>query len=452
MDNTKDYQKEWEIEEHHLATKSVSKIWIIAALIIPFFSLFELPYGFEQFKHLLLPLLSISGFIFVVILIQKKYPLPSLIQIYGVSLILGFFFSYVATQTHIDNAHNYLMGVTSITLIRGMLYFGRVINLVAVTLINHFMAFIMLVLFRKESIIDIPNIESTLYFGVIFMIFSFVGMHIRYKLTRENFISSIKLKESFALIEEKNQNITDSITYAKRLQQAILPTLQALREFLPESFIYYKPKDIVAGDFYWMEHLKDITFIAAADSTGHGVPGAMVSIVCSNSLNRAVKEFGLTETGKILDKTRDLVLETFAKSNSDVKDGMDISLLAINKKQQQVSWSGAFNQLIYFSNGELKEILADKQPIGKTDNPKPFTTHNFELKAGDTFYLMTDGYSDQFGGEKGKKFKLKQFKEKILANSEKNLEQQKLILEKTFDDWKGALEQVDDVCIIGLKV
>lgn len=258
------------------------------------------------------------------------------------------------------------------------------------------------------------------------------------------------------LVDEKNKEITDSITYAKRLQEAILPPLKLVQEVFPESFILYIPKDIIAGDFYWMEHSGDFTFIAAADSTGHGVPGAMVSVVCSNALNRAVKEFKLTEPGLVLDKTRELVLETFAKSEGDVKDGMDISLLCVNRKKKSITWAGANNPLWYFNpakgGNELGEIKANKQPIGKTDNPLPFTTHSLPYIEGKILYLITDGYADQFGGPKGKKFKYKQLEELILSNQNKALSEQKIILEEAFNDWKMTYEQVDDVTLLGVKI
>jgi hypothetical protein len=204
-------------------------------------------------------------------------------------------------------------------------------------------------------------------------------------------------------------------------------------------------------------------FIAAADCTGHGVPGAMVSVVCSNALNRAVKEFELRNTGKILDKVTDLVLETFEKSASDVKDGMDISLLKIDFLQNQegnlipdcIEWSGANNPLWYSQNQEMQEITADKQPIGKNDNRKPFTTHYINCKPQNTeryFYLFTDGYADQFGGEKGKKFKYKPFKELLLSINKNPMEKQKTIISETIVNWKGDLEQVDDICVIGIKI
>jgi serine phosphatase RsbU (regulator of sigma subunit) len=262
------------------------------------------------------------------------------------------------------------------------------------------------------------------------------------------------VEEQKALVEEKNKDILDSINYAKRLQDAILPPLSMVEKYLPESFVLYKPKDIVAGDFYWMERASDTILIAAADCTGHGVPGALVSVVCSNALNRTVKEFKITEPGKILDKVRELVLETFEKSESIVQDGMDISLATLtpSKGGIRMQWAGAFNSLWYIQHGEIKELAADKQPIGKTDKPLPFTTHNIELGKGDSLYLFTDGYADQFGGPKGKKFKYKAMQEKLLAISHQPMAEQKSILDKTIEDWKGNLEQVDDILITGIKI
>jgi len=263
---------------------------------------------------------------------------------------------------------------------------------------------------------------------------------------------TLEIEEQKELVEEKQKDILDSITYAKRLQDAILPPVSFIKKFLPDSFLVYKPKDIVAGDFYWMERSDDNILIAAADCTGHGVPGALVSVVCSNALNRTVKEFHITEPGKILDKVRELVLETFEKSESNVQDGMDISLCCITTKTKEVQWSGAYNSLWYIQKGEIKEVAADKQPIGKNNRPEPFNTHKLNLQKGDTLYLFTDGYADQFGGPKGKKFKYKQMEELLLANASKPMDEQKDVLENTLEKWKGTLEQVDDILIIGIRV
>ena len=301
---------------------------------------------------------------------------------------------------------------------------------------------------QKQKILSL-SIATVLLLVLIFSVFAYT----RLRITKRQ-KSIIEIQKN--IVEEKQKEILDSMTYAKRLQDAILPADQHVKEKLPDSFIFYKPKDIVAGDFYWMETVtsgsEELILIAAADCTGHGVPGALVSVVCSNALNRAVLEFGIFEPGKILDKTRELVLETFSKNDTDVKDGMDISLASLNKITREVKWAGANNPLWYISNGELKKITANKQPIGKTDLPLPYITHNLTLSKGDSLILFTDGYADQFGGDKKKKFKYKPLEELILKNIHLPAEMQQGILKDHFEQWKGDLEQVDDVCIIGIRL
>lgn len=301
-------------------------------------------------------------------------------------------------------------------------------------------------------------------FLIIVLVFAFF-LFKRYKLTnQQKEIIELKSKETSdqkSLLEEKQKEIIDSIKYAKRIQNAILPQTHFLQKHLSDYFILYQPKDIIAGDFYWMHSTLDgKVFVAAADSTGHGVPGTIVSIVCSNALDKAVKEFKLTDTGKILDKTTELVLETFAKSGEEINDGMDISLLCIDKVNQKITWSGANNSLLYCDQntheekGEiiLHQIKPNKQPIGKSENQIPFKTHEIIYKEGTVFYLMTDGYQDQFGGPNGKKFKYKQLETLISRHCNDSLNQQSKALHDAFFSWKGDLEQVDDVTIIGIKI
>ncbi|MCB0478014.1 MAG: tetratricopeptide repeat protein [Crocinitomicaceae bacterium] len=279
------------------------------------------------------------------------------------------------------------------------------------------------------------------------------------------------------LVEEKNKEILDSINYAKRIQTAILPPDKLIQQHLPNSFVLYKPKDIVAGDFYWMEVSKDksksksseqeqeLILIAAADCTGHGVPGAMVSVVCNNGLNRSVREFGLTDPGKILDKTREIVIKEFEKSEEEVKDGMDIAIVSIEQQQEggsalaqhscsKLKYSGAHNPLWIIRKGsdDIEEIKANKQPIGKYAEPEPFTTHEIELNSGDLIYVFSDGYADQFGGDKGKKMKSSNFKKYLLEIKDHDIAEQKRLLDQQFEKWRGEFEQLDDVCVIGVKV
>ena len=257
------------------------------------------------------------------------------------------------------------------------------------------------------------------------------------------------------LVELKNQEILDSLHYAQKLQEAILPPFKILNTYLKEFFILYKPKDIVAGDFYWFEAIsKDVVLIAAADCTGHGVPGAMISVVCSNALNRAVKEFHLSTPNLILNKVRALVLETFEKSEREVYDGMDISLCSLNIKTRKVAWAGANIPFWIKRKDEniIEEVKGDKQSIALNIVVNDFNNHTIQLNEGDSFYLFTDGFVDQFGGEKGGKFLRKRFKEILLKNANLPMKIQHSELEKTLHQWQGILEQVDDICVIGIRV
>ena len=282
------------------------------------------------------------------------------------------------------------------------------------------------------------------------LLFIIVGISIRGNLNKRKTNKTLELQKQ--QIETKNRDITDSIQYAKRIQGAIFPSDKLIKQYLKDSFILYIPKDIVAGDFYWMDKKNDNILFAAADCTGHGVPGAMVSVVCHNALNRAVREFNLSEPAKILDKVTELVIETFEQSDANIKDGMDIALCSLNTKTNELQYSGANNSLYIIRNEELIETKSDKQPIGKYAKIEPVTNHTKTVLKDDKIYLFTDGYADQFGGEKGKKFKYKQFKELLIKNRNESMTEQLNILLSSFNNWKGDLEQIDDVCIIGVRI
>ena len=328
-------------------------------------------------------------------------------------------------------------------------------------------------LLRKEKELQDIALETSrklLFFSIIglifisvFIVYLIYSVKQKKKVNTEIKLKNEKLEVAYKIVEEKQQEIIDSINYAKRIQKAILPPKKYIDKFLPENFILYKPKDIVAGDFYWLEYKNNKVLFAAADCTGHGVPGAMVSVICNNGLNRSVREQNITDPGKILDKTTEIVIQEFEKSDDEVKDGMDISLCSLKfnipssklnkpKTIATLQYAGANNPLWIIRNHELIEIKPNKQPIGKIDNPHPFTTHTIELQKGDTIYVFTDGFADQFGGEKGKKMMYKPFKGLLLSIQEKTMSEQKVILEEHFENWKGKLDQVDDVCIIGIRI
>lgn len=251
-------------------------------------------------------------------------------------------------------------------------------------------------------------------------------------------------------LTETHKEIKDSIRYAKRIQAAILPQQKELDAQLNDYFVLYEPKDIVAGDFYWLEKKDNKVFFAVADCTGHGVPGAMVSVICNNALNRSVRELNLSDPGKILDACRNIVVQEFEKSDEEVRDGMDITLITIEGNNLQ--FAGANNSLWILRNNEHITLRADKQPIGKFEINLPYSTKDFELQKGDVLYLFSDGYADQFGGEKGKKLKLKALLELFLAINQRPMKDQKEELLQFFNDWRTGYEQVDDVCVVGVRI
>jgi len=325
------------------------------------------------------------------------------------------------------------------------------------------MVFILVILIvisgRNESVREFIKHYKHYFFMLGIIYFSLLIQRAnaaKAKILEQKNIIELKEKETQkqkTIVEEKNREILDSIEYALRIQTAILPPQKIVKQYLENSFILYKPKDIVAGDFYWMETVNDLVLFATCDCTGHGVPGAMVSVVCHNALNRAVREFGLTQPAAILDKTAEIVIENFSKSEEDIKDGMDISLCAYNIKTKKLEWSGANNPLWLVQNGELIETKADKQPIGMNENSKPFTNHQFTLNIGDIIYLFTDGFADQFGGETGeKKLTKKRFKEQLLAIQNITLQEQGIMLDKFIVEYRKEIEQIDDILVMGVKV
>lgn len=263
---------------------------------------------------------------------------------------------------------------------------------------------------------------------------------------------NVAVQQALDQIEEKNKAIVDSIRYAQSLQETILPTKGMIDAHFSGSSIFYLPKSIVAGDFYWLEEVDNHIFFAVADCTGHGVPGAMVSVVCSNALNKAVIELALRDPAEILQKTSEMVEEQFNKSDREVKDGMDISFCAFNKETNELQWAGANNPLLVIRNGELTEYKGDRRPVGWSRKPKPFNSHSIPIQSGDLLYMYTDGFPDQFGGEKGKKYRSGNFKKLLLRLSGQPLNAHADGLQTELETWRGDLEQIDDICVVGLQV
>lgn len=262
----------------------------------------------------------------------------------------------------------------------------------------------------------------------------------------------LNFEQQKAEFELRKVEFLDSVTNAKRIQSAVLPAKSTMDRFLDEYFIFYRPKDIVSGDFYWFEYYNCKLYIAVADCTGHGVPGAMLSLICNNALLKALYDDRSNTTGELLNNTRMHVIENLSNGKFDINDGMDISLCCIDFLEYNIEWSGANNPLWIIRNGEFIEFKPNKISIANELAREEFETHTIQLSEHDLIYMFSDGYKDQFGGDSNKKFLNKRFKELILEISKSPMDQQSKLVEKSLKDWMGNNEQVDDICVMGIKM
>lgn len=255
------------------------------------------------------------------------------------------------------------------------------------------------------------------------------------------------------LVEEKQKEILDNITYAKRIQTSRLPSQSYINENAKNNFVMFQPKDIVSGDFYWATKKHNKFYLATADCTNHGVSGSMMSMLCISILNEVVNERGISSTGDILNETRKEIIKSLnPNGNENVSDGMDCTLCAFDFENKTLEYSSANNNFYIVRKGEIMNIKADKMPVGLGIRLDSFTTNTIQLESGDVVYTLSDGYCDQFGGENNKKFKAKQFEQLLSTIQNKNMSEQKEILTDTFNNWTKGYEQTDDVLVIGIKI
>ncbi len=297
------------------------------------------------------------------------------------------------------------------------------------------------------------------------VVFSVFMIRTRYRLTYNEIRSRLELERSKVEIqtqkdalEAKNHEITDSINYAKNIQTALLPTEPGFNAHFKNSFVLFKPKDIVSGDFYWVYEKGDRVFYATADCTGHGVPGGFMTMLGLSFLTDIIEGQKVQDPAEVLNRMRDKIIMALKQTGSvgENKDGMDITICCIDKSKRELSFSSANNGLYIVKNtaGQkiFKEYKANRQPVGFYHTNTPFTGQTITLEEGDCIYTFTDGYADQFGGPKGKKFRYRQFEELLTANAHLDFKTQKHNLNQAVDQWRGTLEQVDDILVIGVSI
>lgn len=310
---------------------------------------------------------------------------------------------------------------------------------------------------QKNEIGDLRNVRQNLFLGITIggLVLLGVFAFLLFNRARVKEKANKTLEKQNLIIAEKNKDITDSINYAKRIQESLFASEQDMKRFLPEFFIFFKPRDIVSGDFWWITKKEDKIFLCVADCTGHGVPGAFMSLLGISFLNEAVVEKGIHKPNEIFDHVRTRIITALSSEDSINKnsDGMDAVICCIDLSTRKITFACANNPVWIDRGGKLIEFRPDKMPVGKHHGAtSPFSLQEVTLEKNDIVYLLSDGFPDQFGGEQGKKFKYKPLQQLLLANSTKSMADKKDTLEKTFTNWKGNLEQVDDVLLVGFKI
>jgi phosphoserine phosphatase RsbU/P len=457
---------DWKTELKATAFKYHSLIAWVAVGLNPIWAIGDYFNSPNHFYDFLIFRVAVSVLTLFIVLFRKKlihHPeIIALIPFIGISVQNAYMYSVM----NVAELQKHTFAYIALFIGAGMFVLWSPIYSVAIVVISFVANLVFFSIFGHLQVGDILINGGMLTLSVA--LFTILLIHTRTNLTKKEIIARLALAESNKqlevkniIIEEKSKDIRDSINYAQRIQQAMLPSFEKINLVLKDYFILFKPKDVVSGDFYWHAAIRttpqdgkpseNIVVMAAVDCTGHGVPGALMSIIGSTILNQTTTVAAVNTPADALG----FLNKEITKSLNSIKDGMDMSLCAINFDKLLLQYAGANNPLYIVRQQQIIEIKPDKQAIGAdTENAevKIFTNHVFQLEKGDAVYLFTDGYADQFGGPNGKKFKYKKFQELLLEMQEKKMEVQQTILDTEFEKWRGDLEQVDDILVIGIRI
>lgn len=448
---------QWDTEVKRLMMQSSANSWPLTSFCFAFFITVEIYHRNDPAYITPFYFLFFGGSVLVLTahLFRKKIRYPFVVNAYGTSILVPLVTTIAACITAPENVFTYFLLTSFVIVVRGLLYCQKVSTLAIMAACSHLTIFLTTLIIRKEPYLSLPNIVSTNVIQLFMIIFSLSGTAGRYKLTRDNFLNSLKMGNAYRIIEEKNKDITDSINYARRIQRSLLPQSHFLRSNVGEHCVFYRPKDIVSGDFYWASRLQNGKFaMVVADSTGHGVPGAIMSMLNIASLNEIQNDAFISSPAKILEHARKRIIEHLDNHDheGDAKDGMDAVVVCIDKDFRQLSYAGANNSLWLIRDGEVKQLKGDKMSVSKDVRNRSFTEQTVSLQKDDLLFMFTDGYTDQFGGERGKKFMIRRFREIMRSMAHLPVQEVQKNLAHHFDTWKGEHEQTDDVLVLALRV
>lgn len=403
---------------------------------------------------------AVSFITLLVLLLHKPLKISSEYLIFVPFLLISFQNAFMWSFMDAPHMLKHTLAYIALFIGAGMLILWKIQFSIAVVVLSLLANVVCLSLNSQLTLDEILIDGGILTFSVA--VFSILLIQTRYKLTVKEIKARLALEKSNEtlnfqklVIEEKTTKIEDSIKYAKRIQDAILPSKEFLDEVTPNYFIYYKAKDIVSGDFYWFGQQGNRSIVAAVDCTGHGIPGAFMSMIGNTLLNKLVGENKITAPAKILYELRKGVIKALAQSGKiEQKDGMDIALCSIDPVNMKLEFAGAHNPLYIIRKGELIEIKANRMPIGKylRKENDPFDNHEFEIQKGDMLYMFTDGYVDQFSKKEDKKFTKKRLKALLISIAHLPIKLQENAISDTMSEWKQDKEQLDDMLLIGIQI
>ncbi len=445
------------IVKYHTIALWVAVIFDLLFFVTDYFNIYDYWQEFLSFR------VSVSFVCLLTVLFHKKLNINrevlGVIPVLLISVQNAYMWSVMDVQQFQQHAFAYI----ALFIGSGMFMFYHVYYSIFIVVVN-IIANVIFLHSNSSLTVDEILVNGGLLTGAV-AIFSILLIRMRYRLTKKEIKARHALEQSKKEVEEKNNEIVDSINYAKRIQEALITPEKKMKEILPNSFVIFKPKDIVSGDFYWATSTNTTTgtekdenkliLFSAADCTGHGVPGAFMSIIGLKLFNQSVKQPDVNTPAQALDFLDKEVYGTVnlhSDEDNVIRDGMDLALCAVSYSDMKLHFAGANNPVYIIRDKELHEIKGDKKAIGSYESEHSFTDKEFQLEKGDMVYVFSDGYADQFGGPKGKKLKYSVFKKLLIDNSHLEVEKQKQILEDYFEDWKGDLEQLDDVCVIGVRI
>lgn len=454
----REHMDQWEVELRRLMVLSATTSWPLTSICMAAFIFVEI-YHRNDLEYMLPFYCFFGGGSILVLaahLLRKKIRYPYIINAFGTSILVPLVTAIAACLTAPDSVFIYFLMTSVVIVVRGLLYCQKVRTLALIALCTHSAILLTTLVVRKEPYFSLPNILSTNIIQLFLILFSLAGTATRYKLTRDNFLNSLRLANINRSMAEKNKDITDSINYARRIQRSLLPQKQFLHSNIGDHFVFYRPKDIVSGDFYWASRLHNGDFtIVVGDSTGHGVPGAIMSMLNIACLNEIQNNALISSPAKVLDHARSRIIEHLDNYDYDdeAKDGMDAVVVCVDKDFSKLTYAAANNSLWLVRKGEVSQFKGDKMSVGKDGHLKhSFTEYSIPLEKGDLLFMFTDGYTDQFGGERGKKFMIKRFREWMRQHAQVPLNEMQQRLTEEFDQWKGEHDQTDDVLVFAMRV